>query len=188
MRAAVTLAVAALLSISRCSAGFRIHSAFDRPLRPIGVRVLDANEARGSHELAHPPTAARTRSASTTRTSTSNRQSLVLAGKNQLEGDRNAYRDEVLGASERRGKILFAASMLLVGWSFSIPIELRRTHWCFIDSCVQDRSSCFDCLTFGEWVQKVLEFYQTTPAKDWVHFDFSVDPNFIWSVEKLTGS
>mmetsp|Transcript_19092 Transcript_19092/g.38461 ORF Transcript_19092/g.38461 Transcript_19092/m.38461 type:complete len:182 (-) Transcript_19092:54-599(-) len=181
MRAAVILAVATLLPISRGSAGFLIHSAFDRPLRPIGVLLqVNGNGVRGSHELAHPPT--------TGTTQTSNRKSQVLAGKNQLEGDRKAYRDEVLGASERRGKILFAASMLLVGWSFSIPIELRRAHWCFIDSCVQDRSSCFDCLTFGEWVQKVLAFYASTPAKDWVHFDFSVDPNFIWSVEKLTGS
>eukprot|EP00563_Minutocellus_polymorphus_P021184 CAMPEP_0197725200 /NCGR_PEP_ID=MMETSP1434-20131217/6827_1 /TAXON_ID=265543 /ORGANISM="Minutocellus polymorphus, Strain CCMP3303" /LENGTH=176 /DNA_ID=CAMNT_0043310653 /DNA_START=58 /DNA_END=585 /DNA_ORIENTATION=+ len=93
----------------------------------------------------------------------------------------DSYRESVLGESERRGNILFAVSLVLVLWSFSLPLDLRRTHWCFIDSCVQDRASCYNCLTFGEWCQKVLEFYQTTPASDWVSFDFtSVDPNFVW--------
>ena len=93
----------------------------------------------------------------------------------------DAYREAVLGESERRGNILFAASLVLVLWSFSLPLDLRRTHWCFIDSCVQDRASCYDCLTFGEWCQEVLKFYQSTPPSNWVSFDFSVDPNFVWS-------
>lgn len=98
----------------------------------------------------------------------------------------DAYREAVLGESERRGNILFAASLVLVLWSFSLPLDLRRTHWCFIDSCVQDRASCYDCLTFGEWCQEVLKFYQSTPPSTWVSFDFSVDPNFVWSVERLS--
>ena len=98
----------------------------------------------------------------------------------------DAYREAVLGESERRGNILFAASLVLVLWSFSLPLDLRRTHWCFIDSCVQDRASCYDCLTFGEWCQEVLKFYQSTPPSNWVSFDFSVDPNFVWSVERLS--
>ena len=94
----------------------------------------------------------------------------------------DAYREAVLGESEQRGNILFAASLILVLWSFSLPLDLRRTHWCFIDSCVQDRASCYDCLTFGEWCQEVLKFYQSTPPSHWVSFDFSVDPNFVWSI------
>mmetsp|Transcript_44405 Transcript_44405/g.135364 ORF Transcript_44405/g.135364 Transcript_44405/m.135364 type:complete len:175 (-) Transcript_44405:25-549(-) len=88
------------------------------------------------------------------------------------------YRNEVLAASEKRGNILFAISLLVVIWSFSIPVDLRRTHWCITDACVQDRSACLDCLTFLEWGGKVAEFYQTTDINDWVHFDFTVDPNF----------
>lgn len=99
----------------------------------------------------------------------------------------DSYREAVLGESERRGNILFAASLILVLWSFSLPLDLRRTHWCFIDSCVQDRASCYNCLAFEEWCQKVLDFYQTTPASGWVSFDFTtVDPNFVWSVERLS--
>ena len=103
-----------------------------------------------------------------------NNESIVTKG--------DAYREAVLGESERRGNILFAASLVLVLWSFSLPLDLRRTHWCFIDSCVQDRASCYDCLTFGEWCQEVLKFYQSTPPSHWVSFDFSVDPNFVWSI------
>lgn len=104
-----------------------------------------------------------------------------------IDAKDQAYREAVLGESERRGNILFAASLVLVLWSFSLPLDLRRTHWCFIDSCVQDRASCYDCLTFEEWCQQVLEFYQTTPASEWVSFDFtSVDPKFVWSIERLS--
>ena len=85
----------------------------------------------------------------------------------------DSYREAVLGESERRGNILFAASLILVLWSFSLPLDLRRTHWCFIDSCVQDRASCYNCLTFPEWCQKVQEFYQSTPSSGWVSFDFT---------------
>lgn len=112
------------------------------------------------------------------RANNNNNESTVTKG--------GAYREAVLGESERRGNILFAASLVLVLWSFSLPLDLRRTHWCFIDSCVQDRASCFDCLTFGEWCQEVLKFYQSTPPSNWVSFDFSVDPNFVWSVERLS--
>mmetsp|Transcript_9504 Transcript_9504/g.20108 ORF Transcript_9504/g.20108 Transcript_9504/m.20108 type:complete len:179 (-) Transcript_9504:37-573(-) len=103
---------------------------------------------------------------------------LAASGKDRQKVDAE-YRNEVLAESEKRGKLIFVASLLVVLWSFSIPIELRRTHWCFTDQCVQSRSACFDCLTFGEWCGKVVNFYQNTPASDWVHFDFSVDPDFM---------
>uniref|UniRef100_A0A7R9ZAX3 Uncharacterized protein n=1 Tax=Pseudictyota dubia TaxID=2749911 RepID=A0A7R9ZAX3_9STRA len=89
------------------------------------------------------------------------------------------YRNRVLSASEQRGNILFAASLLVAIWSFSIPVELRRTYWCYTDDCLQNRSACLDCLTFPEWCRKVIEFYETTDVKDWVHFDFTVNPDFM---------
>uniref|UniRef100_A0A6S9CHX1 Uncharacterized protein n=1 Tax=Ditylum brightwellii TaxID=49249 RepID=A0A6S9CHX1_9STRA len=100
----------------------------------------------------------------------------LFAEKDRMTQD---YRDEILGASEKRGKLLFGASLLLVLWSFSIPVELRRTHWCFVDECVQNRAACYDCLTFQEWFGKVLNFYQTTNISEWVNFDFSVGPEML---------
>uniref|UniRef100_A0A7S2HES9 Uncharacterized protein n=1 Tax=Helicotheca tamesis TaxID=374047 RepID=A0A7S2HES9_9STRA len=102
--------------------------------------------------------------------------SKLFAEKNNNNRVDKEYRDEILAASEERGKTLFLASLLLVTWSFSIPVELRRTHFCFVDECVQNRAVCYDCLTFSEWFGKVIQFYQTTDISDWVHFDFSVDP------------
>ncbi|CAB9524403.1 expressed unknown protein [Seminavis robusta] len=72
-----------------------------------------------------------------------------------------------------RGQYILAFSLLVCIWCFSIPVELRRAHWCFSDRCEQNRSLpvCNNCVTFGEWSNDVAEYYRNGGG---VHFDFSV--------------
>lgn len=74
--------------------------------------------------------------------------------------------------SEKRGAVILTIAMFLCLWSFSIPVELRREHWCFSDRCEANRSRCNDCVTFKEWFGKVNEYYANGGG---VHFDFSIE-------------
>lgn len=74
--------------------------------------------------------------------------------------------------SEKRGAFLLVLALLLCAWSFSIPVELRRDHWCFTSQCASNRSSCYDCITFGEWYQKVRDYYVNGGG---IQFDFSIE-------------
>ena len=75
-------------------------------------------------------------------------------------------------ASEQRGAVLLSLTLLLNVWAFSIPVELRRDHFCFGERCAANRSRCSDCVTFKEWYGKVKEYYANGGG---VQFDFSVE-------------
>lgn len=96
-----------------------------------------------------------------------NRRSIIL-------GYSRDERPKVYEESEKRGAFLLSLALLLCVWSFSIPVEFRRDHWCFTSQCASNRSACYDCITFGEWFQKVREYYATGGG---IHFDFTVEDN-----------
>lgn len=70
-----------------------------------------------------------------------------------------------------RGLILFGGVLAVCVWLFSIPPEFRRAHFCAVEQCVQNRSKCYDCVTFSEWTTGVGEYYKNGGG---VHFDFTV--------------
>merc|ERR1719223_185992 len=81
---------------------------------------------------------------------------------------------KVYEESEKRGNVLFAFVLLVCIWSFSIPPELRREHFCFSERCRSDNTAnlCYDCITFSEWRGKVADYYKGGGG---VKFDFSVE-------------
>jgi hypothetical protein len=83
-------------------------------------------------------------------------------------------RDTFIEESEARGNIILAIVMVLVVWSFSIPPELRREHFCFSPKCRVDNTSnlCYDCISFEEFTEKVADYYKGGGG---VHFDFSIE-------------
>ena len=83
-------------------------------------------------------------------------------------------RYQVYEESEKRGNILFAFSLLVCVWSFSIPPELRREHFCFSEKCRLDNTAplCYDCITFSEWTGKVADYYKGGGG---IKFDFSIE-------------
>ena len=85
-----------------------------------------------------------------------------------VKADRPKFMDE----SESRGNVLLGFALAVCIWAFSIPPELRREHFCFTDKCVENRSYCYDCVTFGEWYGQVKEYYANGGG---VHFDFSIE-------------
>ena len=78
-----------------------------------------------------------------------------------------------------RGVILQGLTLLVCIWIFSIPPEFRRSHFCVVDKCVQNRAQCYDCVTFDEWKHGIVEYYQNGGG---VQFDFSVadETKAIW--------
>lgn len=74
--------------------------------------------------------------------------------------------------SEKRGSVILAFTFLLCVWSFSIPVEMRRVHWCFTGKCAENRHFCHDCITFPEWYDQVKGYYANGGG---VHFDFSIE-------------
>lgn len=70
-----------------------------------------------------------------------------------------------------RGLILFTIVMAGCIWLFSIPPEFRRAHFCIVERCVQERSKCYNCVTFSEWTVGVQEYYRGGGG---VEFDFTV--------------
>ena len=85
------------------------------------------------------------------------------------------YRKSVYGESEERGKILLAVVVLLNVWIFSVPVELRRGHLCFTESCAQNRSRCYDCVTIPEWFGDIRAYYANGGG---VNFDFSIEDKY----------
>jgi len=84
----------------------------------------------------------------------------------------NSKRPLVFEESEKRGAVLFAFVMILNVWLFSIPVELRRGHFCFTEKCATNRSRCSDCVTFPEWFGQIGDYYANGGG---VNFDFSVE-------------
>jgi hypothetical protein len=74
---------------------------------------------------------------------------------------------------KNRGYVIQTIVLSICVWFFSIPPEFRRTHFCPTSKCVEDRASCYDCVTFGEWKVRVADYYKGGGG---VHFDFSIDP------------
>ena len=74
---------------------------------------------------------------------------------------------------KNRGYVLQTIVLSICVWFFSIPPEFRRTHFCPTSRCVENRSTCYDCVTFGEWKVRVADYYKGGGG---VHFDFSIDP------------
>jgi hypothetical protein len=72
-----------------------------------------------------------------------------------------------------RGQVLQVLVLAICVWSFSIPPEFRRAHFCSTSRCVEDRASCNDCVTFSEWKIKVTDYYKGGGG---VNFDFTIDP------------
>jgi hypothetical protein len=70
-----------------------------------------------------------------------------------------------------RGLILWVMVFVGIVWSFSIPTEFRRAHFCTIERCVENRSQCSDCVTFSEWKQGVTNYYRNGGG---IEFDFTV--------------
>jgi hypothetical protein len=70
-----------------------------------------------------------------------------------------------------RGLALFSVVLAVCTWLFSIPPEFRRAHFCFVEQCVQERSNCYDCVTFSEWTAGVQEYYRSGGG---IEFDFTV--------------
>lgn len=97
-----------------------------------------------------------------------NNQAQGLVQTTRLQGSRNQVVD---GAN--RGYVLLGLVFLACVWIFSIPPEFRRMHFCTSPDCVQNRASCYDCVTVSEWTNSVAEYYKNGGG---IQFDFSVDP------------
>lgn len=101
--------------------------------------------------------------------STHKSRSLIIVGYSTRDDDE---RPRFYQESEKRGAYLLSLALLLCVWSFSIPVELRRDHWCFTSQCASNRSACYDCITFGEWFEKVRDYYANGGG---IRFDFTVE-------------
>jgi hypothetical protein len=82
-------------------------------------------------------------------------------------------KDKVSYDGKNRGYVIEAIVLSICVWFFSIPPEFRRTHFCPTSRCVENRATCYDCVTFGEWKVRVADYYKGGGG---VHFDFSIDP------------
>ena len=162
VRKTVLAVFAMLLLLQPTAHAFSPHSSITAT-----ARCTDSS----SHELKYssPPRAdpfsTRTRGARviSSSTSPSTTRSVVTALN---------YSNDFMDESEKRGGVIFAITLLLCVWSFSIPVELRRDHWCFTDKCSENRSRCNDCVTFSEWYGKVNEYYANGGG---INFDFSIE-------------
>lgn len=73
-----------------------------------------------------------------------------------------------------RGSVIFAAVLLTVVWSFSIPPEFRRAVLC--PSACEDNPNivtCRECVTFDDWKTGIQDYYKNGGG---INFDFSIDP------------
>ena len=80
--------------------------------------------------------------------------------------------DDDINGTER-GIPIFVLAIALCIWSFSIPVEYRRAHFCFTERCAANPSRCENCVTWAQWSHGVVEYYQTGGG---VQFDLSVAP------------
>ena len=81
---------------------------------------------------------------------------------------------DLLKGYDQRGNVLFAVVFLAIIWSFSIPPELRREHFCFSRNCRLDNTAkaCYNCISIQEWLSKVSDYYKGGGG---VNFDFSIE-------------
>jgi hypothetical protein len=79
-----------------------------------------------------------------------------------------------------RGSVILGVVFAACVWIFSIPTEFRRAHICSADVCVENRASCYDCVTGQEWMAGVKDYYQKGGG---VSFDFSVadETKAVWA-------
>jgi hypothetical protein len=70
-----------------------------------------------------------------------------------------------------QGIIMQWIALLVCIWLFSIPTEFRRAHFCTTNQCTTNRSKCYDCVTFGEWIGVIAKYYQNGGG---IQFDFSI--------------
>jgi hypothetical protein len=68
---------------------------------------------------------------------------------------------------------LLIASFIVSAWFFTIDPQIRRTHLCTSPRCVEDREYCYDCKTFGEFKEMILDYYRYGGGIKW---DFSIEP------------
>jgi hypothetical protein len=97
----------------------------------------------------------------------SSRQQQQVARTVQQMVDKPSY------DGKNRGKVIQVIVLSICVWFFSIPPEFRRTHFCPTSRCVENRATCYECTTFGEWKVRVADYYKGGGG---VHFDFSIDP------------
>ena len=78
-----------------------------------------------------------------------------------------------MDGSEKRGNIFFAFVLLTIVWTFTLPLDLRREHFCFSRECRLDNTKelCYDCVSIGEWTKQVADYYKGGGG---FHFDLSV--------------
>jgi hypothetical protein len=82
----------------------------------------------------------------------------------------------------RRGGYIFALVVAFCVWQFTIPPKFRRAHFCSSEACVQQRSSCSDCVTIQEWTSDIADYYRGGGGIQW---DFSIDPKTLQANEKI---
>jgi hypothetical protein len=87
---------------------------------------------------------------------------------------------EPLNFGQERGAVLQGLVLLLCVWSFSIPPEFRRAHFCPTERCEENRVACHDCITTSEWVSGIQEYYKNGGG---IEFDFTVaqETKDLWS-------
>lgn len=113
-------------------------------------------------------------------TVSSSRQSpRFLSDNNQSDGP--PYDPDAI-SGQRRGIPLGLLVLAVVIWSFSVPPEFRRAHFCYSDRCTANRSRCYDCVTLAEWTRDVQTYYQNGGGIQW---DFSIDPESPFLLENM---
>ncbi len=122
----------------------------------IHTRSTRQNQSSASKSTPAPTHISRTNNADTTR----------------LYNSQGDQRPDFQKESEQRGLVILGFAFLLCVWSFSIPPEFRREHWCFTDNCVENRSTCYDCVTVSEFYNQIKDYYAGGGG---VNFDFSVE-------------
>lgn len=117
--------------------------------------------------------------ASTSTTTTGSITILVQPARNANQTILRQSRPDVSGRD--RGVPLLILACLGSLWFFTIPPEFRRAHICGNPICVENRAACYDCKTFGELKEEIVEYYQSGGGIQW---DFTVDPNGYFTIKK----
>lgn len=101
----------------------------------------------------------------------------VLSRRTRLNRDtqllqaKDSY-NKAMQDSTNRGLVILAIVFLTNLWLFTIPPEIRRTHICTSDRCIQDRAWCYDCKTLQEVKDAVSDYYAGGGGIKW---DFSIE-------------
>ena len=83
-------------------------------------------------------------------------------------------RSDLLDEYDKRGNVLFAIVLLTIVWTFTLPLDLRREHFCFSRECRLDNTGdlCYNCVSIGEWTKQVVDYYKGGGG---INFDLSVE-------------